>query len=170
MPNARSRASGYFHLNDHPEKIQHPKTNGPILVECEGLKRVVSSAAEVETAREFCNAQIATQIRHMLESLNYPQLPTPLKTDNSTAHGFATNNTHQKKSKSWDMTYHWLRDRELKNKLKCIGRKEPTTMRTMLLNIIRLNTMCMFVKQKTMRMILLQMSSKIFLHLLHICR
>ena len=32
--------------------------------------------------------------------------------------GFANNNIQMKKSKSWDMHLHWLRDQELRNKLK----------------------------------------------------
>ena len=35
----------------------------------------------------------------------------PLKTENSTATGFVYDNIHQKRSKSWDMRYYWLRDR-----------------------------------------------------------
>ena len=112
MPNAKSRIAGYFQLNHHPKRIPHPDVNGAILVECKALKHVVSSAAEAETAGVFHNAQIAIPIRYMLEQLGHPQPPTPIKTDNSTATGFVYNNIHQKKSKSWDMRYHWLRDRQ----------------------------------------------------------
>ena len=126
MPNARSHISGYFQLNDHPDKNLNPNTNGPILVECKGLKRVISSAAEAETAGVFYNAQIAIQIRHILEALNHQQPPTLIKTDNSTAHGFVTNNIHQKKSKSWDMNYHWLRDRQIQEQIKVYWEKGAT--------------------------------------------
>ena len=37
---------------------------------------------------------------------------TPIKTDNAAAHGFIYKNINMKRSKSWDMRYHWLRDRE----------------------------------------------------------
>ena len=41
--------------------------------------------------------------------------PTPIKTDNSTATGFVNNNMQMKKSKTWDMHLHWLRDKEKQN-------------------------------------------------------
>ena len=46
MPNAKSRIAGYFQLNDHPDRIQHPDINGAILVEFKALKNAISSAAE----------------------------------------------------------------------------------------------------------------------------
>ena len=111
-PNARSRISGYFHLSDHPNITKHPKLNGAILVECKTLRHVVSSSAEAEVAGIYHNATVAVPIRHILHALHHPQPPTPLKTDNSTAAGFVYDNIHQKRSKSWDMRYHWLRDRQ----------------------------------------------------------
>ena len=111
-PKARSRISGFFHLSDHPNITKHPKLNGAILVECKTLRHVVSSSAEAEVAGIYHNATMSIPIRHILESLQHPQPPTPLKTDNSTAAGFVYDNIHQKRSKSWDMRYHWLRDRQ----------------------------------------------------------
>ena len=111
-PKARSRVAGYFHLSDHPSKTQHPTLNGAIHVECKTLRHVVSSAAEAETGGVYHNAQTAIPIRIILQALNHPQPPTPIKTDNSTAHGFIHDNIHQKRSKSWDMRYYWLRDRK----------------------------------------------------------
>ena len=110
-PNARSRIAGYFHLSDHPNITKHPTLNGAILVECKTLRHVVSSSAEAEVAGIFHNAGMALPIRNILKALNHPQPPTPLKTDNTTATGFVYDNIHQKRSKSWDMRYHWLRDK-----------------------------------------------------------
>ena len=110
-PKARSRVAGYFQMNTTPSKQKHPTINGAILVECKTLRHVVSSAAEAETAGIFHNAQTAIPIRTFLQALNHPQPPTPVKTDNSTSTGFIHDNIHMKKSKSWDMRYHWLRDR-----------------------------------------------------------
>ena len=111
-PHARSRIAGYFYLSEHPNITKHPKMNGAILVECKTLRHVVSSSAEAEVAGIYHNAGMALPIRHMLEALQHPQPPTPLVTDNSTATGFIYDNIHQKRSKSWDMRFHWLRDRE----------------------------------------------------------
>jgi hypothetical protein len=55
---------------------------------------------------------MAIPIRNMLIAIGHPQPPTPIKTDNSTAQGFVYKNINQKKSKSCDMRYYWLRDRE----------------------------------------------------------
>ena len=112
MPQARSRIAGYFFLTTAPSSGPHPIFNGAILVECKTLRHVVASAAEAEVAGIFHNAQIALTICHLLLSLGHPQPPTSVKTDNSTAHGFLYNNINQKKSKSWDMRYYWLRDKK----------------------------------------------------------
>ena len=72
---------------------------------------MVASAAECETAGVFHNAQKAISIRYTLEQIGHQQPPIPLKTDNSTVNGFVHNNIYQKRSKSWDIRYHWLQDR-----------------------------------------------------------
>ena len=92
--------------------------NGAVQVECKTLRHVVSSAAEAETAGVFHNSQMALPIRVALQALNHPQPPTPIKTDNSTANGFIHDNIHQKRSKSWDMRYYWLRDRQTQQQFR----------------------------------------------------
>ena len=72
----------------------------------------MASAAEAETAGIFGNAQTAIPIRHVLEQLGHKQPPTPIKTDNSTANSFVHANLKQKRSKTWDMRWNWLRDRK----------------------------------------------------------
>jgi len=37
MPNAKSRIAGYFQLNDHLSRVQHPNINEAILIECKVL-------------------------------------------------------------------------------------------------------------------------------------
>ena len=63
------------------------------------------------TRRICLLAQTAIPIRVALEALGHPQSATPIKTDNSTATGFIHDNINMKRTKSWDMRYHWLRDR-----------------------------------------------------------
>ena len=118
LPKARSRIAGFFHLSSKFNKSkpnQNYPTNGPILIECKTIRRVVTSAAEAEVAGLFHNTQTTLHIRHILEALNHPQHPTPIKTDNSTAVGFAYDNINQKRSKAWDMNYYWLREKENHN-------------------------------------------------------
>lgn len=122
MPNARSRFAGYYHLSANPTTPLTPTynipINSPIHVECKTIRHVVSSAAEAETGGLFYNAQTALMIRQILHDLGHPQPPTPLKTDNSTAHSFVHSNMRQKRSKSWDMRYHWLRDKSLQKQVQ----------------------------------------------------
>ena len=106
LSNTKSRIAGYFYLLDHLSQEISPLLNGAILVECKGIKHVVSSSAEAETAGLFHNAQMALPIRYILNSIGYQQPATPIKTDNSTALGFVHNNIHKKRSKVWDMQYH----------------------------------------------------------------
>ena len=115
---ARSQVAGFFHLSDHPNITKHPKMNSAILVECKTLRHVVSLSAEAEVAGIFHNAGVALPIWHILEELNHPQRPTLLKTDDSTATVFVYDNIHQKRSKSWLMRYHWLRDRQTQQQFK----------------------------------------------------
>ena len=122
-PKARSRVAGYFHFSSTPNVIETSRLNGAILVECKTLRHVVSSASEAETGGIFHNAQVAIPIRRLLEVLRHPQPPTPLKTDNSTACGFIHDNIHQKRSKSWDMRYYWLRDRLAQLQFRFFGDK-----------------------------------------------
>ena len=118
MPKAKSRIAGHFYLSDHPNKTKHPKLNAAAHVECKTTRHVVSSAAEAEVAGVCHNATMAIPMRQTLEALNHPQPPTPLKTDNSTATGFAHDNVHQKRSKAWDMRCYWLRDRQAQQQFK----------------------------------------------------
>jgi hypothetical protein len=83
----------------------------------------VSSAAEAETHGVFHNAKIGVNIRHILQAMGHPQPPTPVITDNSTTAGFTNGNIQLKKSKSWDMNLHWLRDRENHKQFKVVWEK-----------------------------------------------
>ena len=45
--------------------------------------------------------------------MGHPQLPTSIATDNITTTEFVHKNMVMKRSKSWDMHLHWLRDKEV---------------------------------------------------------
>lgn len=119
VPKSRSCIAGFYHLTSKfsPTSKTKPPINAPVLIECKTLRCVVSSAAEAEVAGLFHNTQQIIHIHYLLESLGHPQPPTPLKTDNSTAVGFSYDNITQKRSKSWDMNYYWLRDKLKDNHL-----------------------------------------------------
>ena len=122
-PKTRSRIVGYYYLTNIACPTTSAKLNGAVQVECKTLRHVVTSAAEAEVVGVFYNTQMAIPIRRMLEKLNHIQPPTPIKTDNSTATGFIYDNIHQKRSKSWDMRYYWLRDRILQKQFKFFWEK-----------------------------------------------
>ena len=111
LPKARSRAAGFFYLHNYPTSKPHPTLNGAILVECTTLRHVVSSAAEAEVGALYHNVRVALPIKNLLEAIGHSQNSTIITTDNSTAHSFVYDNIHQKRSKSWDMRFYWLRDR-----------------------------------------------------------
>ncbi len=50
LPGAKSRIGGYYYLSSN---INQPPLNGPILVLCKTLQRVVVSAAEAETTGDY---------------------------------------------------------------------------------------------------------------------
>ena len=72
----------------------------------------MSSAAEAELGALFINAKEAIYLRQILTEMGHPQPPTPIQTDNSTAEGVVNMRVQPKRTKSMDMRFHWLRDRE----------------------------------------------------------
>ena len=84
--------------------------NGTVIIECRAIHIVVTSTAEAETQGVYHNARVSVPLRHLIIEMRHPQLPVPIKIDNSTATGFVNSNIQLKKSKVWDMELHWLRD------------------------------------------------------------
>ena len=117
LPKARSRIAGYFRLIKNSSSPIYTD-NGAILIECRTLRNVVTSAAEAETHGVFHNAKTGLPIQHLLQSMGHPQKPFLIKTDNSTSAGYVNNNMQMKKSKTWDMYLHWLRNKENKKNFK----------------------------------------------------
>jgi hypothetical protein len=71
----------------------------------------MSSAVEAEVAGVFVNTKEGTTIRTTLEELGYPQPPTPVHVDNTTAVGIENDTVKQRRSKAIDMRFYWIRDR-----------------------------------------------------------
>jgi len=116
LPNARSRAAGHFYLTNLPGATSsppRPTPNGTIHMLCKTIRSVAASASEAETAALFLNAQEAVPIITALEEMGHKQPPTgnPLETDSSTAHGILHAQVRMRKSKAFDMKYHWVKDR-----------------------------------------------------------
>jgi hypothetical protein len=89
-----------------------PTANGPIHTLCKTIKNVMSSAAEAGTGGIYLNGKEAIPICTTAFELGHPQPPTPIKTDNTTAHGILlTKSLGPKLSKAFDMRFHWMKDR-----------------------------------------------------------
>jgi hypothetical protein len=121
LPNARSRYAGHYILSDTPPPppaIPNPRPNGAIMTVCKTIRGVMTSAAESETAGVYGNGQEIIACRISLLALGHPQPATPLKTDNSTSHSFAHANIKQRRSKTWDMRWNWLREKATHKQLR----------------------------------------------------
>jgi hypothetical protein len=115
-PKARSRAGGYFFLAS--KSPTDTTINGAIHVEAKIMRNVMASAAEAEIGSLFINAQTTLPLRVALTELGHPQPPTPIQTDNSMASSFAASTVKQKRSKTIDMRYYWLQDRQSQKQIK----------------------------------------------------
>ena len=121
FPNAQSRYAGHYILSDTPPlppEMPNPKPNDAILTVCKTIRNVTTSAAEAETASVYGNGQEIITICISLQAIGHPQLATPLKTDNSMSNSFVHANIKQRRSKTWDMPWNWLRDKETHQQLR----------------------------------------------------
>ena len=107
-PGARSRAGAFIYCG----RTKDPNfVNGPIECISTLIPTVVSSAAETEYASLFIGGKALLPLRYTLLDMDCIQPPTEIITDNVAAQGIATNTCKQRRSKSMDMRYHWIRDR-----------------------------------------------------------
>lgn len=88
---ARSKAGGFQHLGSKDGNLM----NGSIAVAAKTTKNVMASAAEAEVGALHMNAQAAAPLRVALEELGFPQPPTPMKVDDTTANGIINGNLKQ---------------------------------------------------------------------------
>lgn len=105
---ARSRAGGILYLTNN---IDSKIVNGSIFCMSTIIPVTVSSAAEAEYGALFMLGQEAEPLRNTLHDLGYPQPPTKIVSDNSCAVGVTNDKVKQKRSKAFDMRFHWIRDR-----------------------------------------------------------
>jgi hypothetical protein len=105
--NAQSRAGDYSFMSSN---VELPPNNGAVNTILQIIKAVMSSAAEAKVGALLINCRKVVPARHVLKFLGYPQLPTPMQTDNTTALGVVNQNV-MKKLKLMDMKYHWLQCR-----------------------------------------------------------
>ena len=106
-PRSRSRAGGLLFLG-----AIDPSTgvNGAIDYLSCIIGTCAASAAEAEYAALFLVGREAISARHTLHDLGHTQQATTIICDNRCAVGIATRQVKQKRSKSINMRYHWIRD------------------------------------------------------------
>ena len=114
-PKSRSRAGGHMFMAG---KDKIPINNGAVLNISQIIRAVMSSAAEAELGALFLNAKTAVSMRQTLTELGHPQPPTPMQTDNATAHALLTNKILPKALKAMDMRFHWLRCRNTQGQFR----------------------------------------------------
>ena len=109
---ARSRACGHFFMGWSPKDGDPIKLNGAFFTLCAILRFVVASAAEAELGALFLNCKEGMIFRMALEELGHPQPRTQIHCDNATAVGIANNTVKRQRSRSMDMRYFWVADKE----------------------------------------------------------
>jgi hypothetical protein len=108
-PSAHSRVGGHFFCS---ADVDDPPNNGAVLNISKILKAFMSSVAKAKLGALYINAREAIPMRHLLEEMGHKQPPTPIQSDNSTAHGVITNNMQPCRTKAMDMRLDWLCCRE----------------------------------------------------------
>jgi hypothetical protein len=104
-PFARSRVGGHFSCSSN---VDNPPNNGAVLNISKILKAVMSSAAKAKLGTLYINAREAIPMQQLLKEMGHKQPPTPIQTNNSTAHGVVTNNIQAHHTKAMDMRFYWL--------------------------------------------------------------
>ena len=98
-------------LGDKPS-VSHPlpALRPPILVTSVILPTISANVAEAEYGGLFTATQRATSLRNTLSAVGHPQSATTAITDNSVARGISTGTIKQRRSRSVNISYHWIRD------------------------------------------------------------
>ena len=123
LTESKGRSRGGYHKFlgdiDNPHDI-----NGPI--ECSNMiiPTVCSAASDAEYCTIYFTAVSSLATRNTLENLGHPQPPTPIFCNNTTAVGIANDLLKQRRSKSIDMRYDWIRDRVRINQFKLQWQKD----------------------------------------------
>ena len=111
----RSRSAGHFCCGNKISMQQDEPYHGDVYQECITIKPLVTSATECGTVTLFLNFRTMIVIRITTKELGHPQPLRPTREDKTTTNNFMCNNLQQKKSKSFNMRLHWLRD-QIKNR------------------------------------------------------
>ena len=84
---------------------------------------MVCSAAEAECGVLFTNFRKALEIKQALEALDHQQKQIEIKTENSTAASFVHDTIKIKRTKTLDMRWNWLRQKQQQAIFKILWEK-----------------------------------------------
>ena len=110
--NARSRACGHFFMGWSPSNGDPILLNGAFFTLCAILCFVVASAAEAKLGALFLNCKEGMIFCMTLEELGHPQPKMPVHWGNATAVGIANNTVKWQHSRSMEMRYFGVGDKE----------------------------------------------------------
>jgi hypothetical protein len=113
--NSRSRAGAHIFLL---ENDPFPRFNGAVLSIAQIIKFVMASAAKSELAALFVTAREMIPLRQTLIAMGWPQLKSPIQTDNSTAAGVTNKTIVPRWAKMMDMCLWWLRCRRSQDQFR----------------------------------------------------
>ena len=108
VPRAHSRADAHIMLS---ENTPVPSLNGPVLTIAQIIKNVMSSSAEANLSGLFICAKAMIPLRNTLTEMGWPQTPSPVQCNNSTATGVTNKTMVNNMLKSMDMRLWWLQYR-----------------------------------------------------------
>ena len=122
-----------FDSRDPPPNTQDPDNYAPLLngiihVDFKILRNIMSSSSEAELGALFINTKEAVPIRTTLIEMNWPQPPTPIQVNNSTALVIANQTIKQKISKAMDIRLYWVIDRIKKGQFRVYWRPGSTNL------------------------------------------
>ena len=105
--------------------VEDPPDNCAVLKVSKILKAIMSSAAEAKLGAIYIHAQEAIPMQLLLKEMGHKQPPTPIQTDNSTAHGVVANNIQPQLTKARDMRFHWLCCQDAQGRFQYYWRPGP---------------------------------------------
>jgi hypothetical protein len=115
---AYSRACVHFFMGWHPKDGDPIKLDGAFFTLCTILWFVVALAAEAKLSALFLNCKEGIIFWLTLEELGHSQPWTPVHCDNATTVGITNNTIKQQRSRSMEMRYFWVGDKEAQDVYK----------------------------------------------------
>jgi hypothetical protein len=121
-PLVRSQVGGHFFCSSN---INDPHNNGAILNISNTLKAIMSSTAKAKLGALYVNTHEAIPMQQVFKETGHKQPPTPIQTNNSTAHGMVTNNIQPGCTKAMNMRFLWLNCRDSQGQFRYYRRPGP---------------------------------------------